>query len=189
MKIKLIASDPGTKNYAISVVTLEKLGKKFSVTVHENGMIKETVKGIKDSHLLKKELLQYVKKMKKLEKSHKPNALAAERFMTRGIKGPTVEYLNMMLGALNTNTKLPIKLIPAVTWKVAIAREGIDLKAEYKKTKALPHQVDATMIGIYVALHGFKVKGFKDSGIKKLFPGIIKQIEKTSTSKLINRKT
>lgn len=93
-----------------------------------------------------------------------------------------------MLGGVLTPIDLPIKLIPAVTWKSAIKREGVDLKEVYRKCRAQPHQVDATLIGVYVGLYAFKLKGFKGSNISKLMPGIIKQIEDTSLNRLVNRR-
>lgn len=92
MQIKLLSSDPGVKNYAYSIVTVKKQGTSFKVTVHENGMIPQTVQAINVPSVLVKELKAYLTVIKRLVKKHKPNVLSAERYMTRGIKGPTVEY-------------------------------------------------------------------------------------------------
>ncbi len=186
MIVKILSNDPGKSNYAYSVVTVSRVGEKLDFSVLENGMISTTVTQIKESKILRKELSAYSKTMKTLERLHKPNCIAAERYMTRGIRGPLVEQINLMLGMLIARTTLPIKLIPAVTWKTAIKREGIDLKGVYKSCKATPHQIDATLIGIYTGLQGFKIKGF--TGFKPHMKRIIEEIETTSVTRLINRK-
>jgi hypothetical protein len=81
-----------------------------------------------------------------------------------------------------------IKVIPAATWKNAVKRAGIDLKAEYKRVRVTPHQLDAVLIGLYIGFRGYGRKDFGDVDLPAIWDSILDQVELTSTNRLINRK-
>jgi hypothetical protein len=187
-----ISHDPGTKakqgkdrgSYAYAVVrgSVGKSGK-LSLAILRNGTLPETVSQIKRGKLHHKQMSGFMQLNKELFQKYKPDFFVAERFMTRGIKGMTVESVNMMLGALVNRIGIPYELFPAVTWKVEVAKWGINLKQLYKLVKVVPHQVDAVMLAAFALAKALGAKRTK-LNLKLL----TKQIEETSKTRLINRK-
>lgn len=155
----ILASDPGSVNYGISSIlgTITN-GQITNIEVLQVGLQYTTVKELKGKISIS--VQSYLNTVKEVyEKYTTPGAktrVILERYMTRGIKGTTIESVNIMIGASLCwfYTKgVPGRIIPASQWKNAIARAGIDLSFLYqeaKKTLGLPpHPVDAMCLGIY----------------------------------------
>lgn len=186
--LTLLSSDPGFANYGYSVVQFKRKGEALKFRVIENGLCRATVSNMKDSKLLKTQLDAYDKFITDLVVKYKVDALCAERFMTRGINGPSVEMVNFMLGVMIQTTGLRVKLWPAVVWKNAVRRRGVDLKYWYKYCKATPHQLDSVLIGIYTGYLAYGHKDFEGLDLEAMMPTICEMVENTTDEKLTNRK-
>lgn len=188
--ITISSHDPGTANYGYAVVQLTKQAQRIKFRVLENGLCPTTVKNLKDVKAHRLEVEAYMAWLRSLKARYDLDAVCVERFMTRGIKGPTVECVNQMIGGMEMGPLrgINLKMMPAATWKNAVTRAGVDLKATYKIARVTPHQLDACLIGIYTGHQGFKVKDFGPTDLAASMPRLLDQIEATSTEKLINRK-
>lgn len=113
-----------------------------------------------------------------------PSAMIIERYQARGLRGNTGELISVMIGALAWNYRMPMRLITAAIWKNEFHRTNGKghLDELYKTCKTTPHQLDAVLIGCYGLAHGLGVQ------LKYSVPTLIKQVEKTSRTRLINRK-
>lgn len=185
--LTVMAHDPGSRNYGFSVVEATQVrGGKIKVSVLENGLCPVPINQMKSGKTLREGLSVYKQWTLELFAKYGIQFVVAERFMTRGGKGPTIEAVNMMLGALVLGD-IPCKVLPAAQWKNAMRRAEIDLAYWYKWAKVTPHQLDACLIGVYVCsmLYGFK--GVDALDLKKRMKSLVLEIEKTSGEKLINR--
>ena len=185
----VMAHDPGSRNYGWSCVKATRVrGGKIKVSVLENGLCPVPINQMKSGKTLREGLAAYKQWTLDLFTKYGVQFVVAERFMTRGGKGPTIEAVNMMLGALVLGD-IPCKVLPAAQWKNALRRAEIDLAYWYKWAKVTPHQLDACLIGVYVCsmLYGFK--GVDALDLKKRMKSLVLEIEKTSGERLINRQT
>jgi hypothetical protein len=184
--LRIFAHDPGSRNYGYAIVEGRRIGHRIAYRVVENGLCPCPINDLKNHDIRRKQRTSYLKWIRGIVCKHKIAGMFAERYMTRGIKGPTIESVNMMLGMLQS-LELPDRYIPAVVWKNAVARQGIDLKSEYRLCCTAPHQLDASLIGVYGIHQVFGVKDF-GSMDKRQFIKLVHQIENTSQAKLYNRK-
>jgi hypothetical protein len=184
--LRIFAHDPGSKNYGFSIVEGRLIDDRVKFDVLINGLCPCPINNLKDHRERQEQSRAFLEWATEMVDRWKPRGIYGERYMTRGIKGPTVEAVNMMLGLLQS-LGLPDAYIPAAVWKNAVARHGIELKDEYRLCKTAPHQLDASLIGVY-ALH--QALGQKDFGTmgRKRFYRLMTQVEDTSTAKLYNRK-
>lgn len=186
--MRILALDPGTANFGYAVVDIKHQHGKVSFKVLENGKCEPTVRTLKTAKVMREEMALFELWLGDLVGTYNPQAVAAERYMTRGINGPTVECVNIMLGQVLTLVPLPFKIMPAATWKNAVSRQEVDLREQYKKTMVTPHQVDAALIGIYTGCQAFHLKDFGPLNWHSQFEPFLRMLENTSTAKLINRK-
>ena len=107
---------------------------------------------------------------------YQPDGIIAERFQTRGNGGPLIEQVSSMLGLIRGRyPKIPIKLTVASAWKNKLNRRfECDLKEIYPTVAVQPHQLDATLIGVYGLESGL------DTNIDYDLEDIISQVENTS---------
>lgn len=186
--MRLLSLDPGTSNFGYAVVEVRHNKGQVAARVLENGKCEHTVRTLKKAKTMREEMDQFEIWLGSLYGQYQPDAVCAERYMTRGINGPTVECVNIMIGQVLTLLPMPFKIMPAATWKNAISRQDLDLKEQYKLTKVTPHQVDAAMIGVYTGCQAYGLKDYGPLDLEVFFPRLLRQLEDTSTSKLINRK-
>lgn len=88
--------------------------------------------------------------IKTIIKKYNIDLCASERFMTRGIKGKSIECVSMMNGitaCLALDQDIPFILYPAAAWKNSI-NKIVDLKELYKETKLKPHEIDSAYIAL-----------------------------------------
>lgn len=181
--ITILAHDPGIRNYGYAIVKLAIVGNRLHFRVMENGAIKSTITQMKMRKVREKERDAYLKEVGKIVKKWKPTFQIAERYMTRGIKGILIECVAAMLTSLEVEyPKVPLKLVPAVTWKQELKRCNLEMKLWYKKCKTSPHQMDAGGMAIYAAMKYLNAKRQKINVWK-----LITQLEETSKTKLANR--
>lgn len=162
----VLGLDPGVANSAWSVVKFDANGGFQVLGV---GMLANTVKdftlGIEHQCLL------FLDELKDILRRHpKITAVCAERFMTRGNKGTTIEKIGLMLGMVvgylqSVNAGIHVSMIPASQWKNEFNRQS-DLEAWYQlgQKELTPHEVDAISIALYA--------GSKLRRLSKPFEGI-----------------
>ena len=180
--VTVLAFDPGSKNFGWSVVCGRKKKNKLELRILCSGHIVNTMNQMKIGPLHKKQRAAFVEEILAIKNSYPLNYFVAERYMNRGIRGTLIEAVAMMLDAATSSLKLPYTLLAAVTWKRALDKCGVDLKQAYKWCKATPHQLDATMMGVFALMKILDVPQYKIQ-IKP----IILAIEKVSKEPLTNR--
>lgn len=187
----IFSHDFGSANYGYGITQVKLVGDRILFRILENGLCPSTIRDLSSIKQRRTERDGFVDWLTKIRDQHNPDVLAGERYMTRGIKGPTIESVNIMIGAVENSPAFwpqMIKVIPAATWKNAVKRAGIDLKAEYKRVRVTPHQLDAVLIGLYIGFRGYGRKDFGDMDLPSIWDKILDQVELTSTNRLINRK-
>ena len=145
---RILTCDPGTKNFGIACVGVKD--QKIDVianAVLTNPMYELTADVMRQRDLFSKEIRQWFK-------MYNPNLVIAERFQTRGNGGPTIETVSLMLGLLGAFKRIPYKYVIAGQWKNAFNKRWAEgdkefLKGLYKDCLTTPHQLDATLIGVY----------------------------------------
>ena len=184
-ELTILSMDPGTTNHAWSVL---KVSRPFKVQVVASGMIENTVKDLKGN--MRPKVLEYVGEIAELVEMYGATHLIMERYMARGMKGATIECVNVMIGAVLSAlglARLGVRgknalLIPASQWKNEWNRRS-SLENFYKKVNCVAHQVDSVGIGLYGAAHWLDEKPFE--GIVKLEKVLAKQINATNLGKAI----
>ena len=181
-KVQLLACDPGTANFGYAVIEAQiedgLCPSQFKVLQY--GKLNCTIRQLTGK--MSDNIGMYVATIKFLmSKYPELNGAIMERFQTRGIGGPTIELVSLMIGVTSTffyEKDLPVKAIIASQWKQACTRSDIvldDMYAKYKDSvKATPHEVDAVMIGLY-GLHLFAShKPYNPTFSKKLLNNLLK---------------
>lgn len=176
----VISLDPGSRNMGIAATQIDLRTGRAAVLANAvmtnpiHGLTREVLEPQRDAFVA--ELGQWVSLFE-------PNAIVAERFQSRGLKGSLVESVNLMLGIiLGHYSDRSIRLITAATWKNRFQKaHSVDLKYLYKVCGAQPHQLDATLIGLWALEQGLRP-----------FPhnpkSVLESVERTSLVKLSTRK-
>ncbi len=154
MKYTVISADPGTKNFAFAVTEHQLVKGKLRSKIIATGMVEQTITTMGDGLL--EEMRVFEQTLIAMREKYKPDHVFFERFQSRGLKGTTIECINVMLGIMvRTFRKEEPKLLLASTWKNRINKR-VDLKATYKdykltskKSPKTQHELDATLIGFY----------------------------------------
>lgn len=167
-QLRLLSFDPGSRNMGVSLVCYNKKSKKIQVLA--NATLEFPIHDIKQIASQKENFLNEVNKWITI---FKPHGIIAERFQSRGLKGNTVECVNIMLGLL-LSLNLPTKFITASTWKNKFQKRfQVDLREIYKNIATTPHQLDSSLIGCF----GIEICAKKDLTNLNL---IIEQVKNTS---------
>lgn len=172
----ILAMDPGSRNFGIALVGLEKGKPK----VYANSVMMRPVNDLVAFSLTRRNFLIEIAGWMKSA----PHGIVAERFQTRGNGGPLIEQVSAMLGLLGgAYPELPIKLIIASSWKMSMQRRfDIDLKEVYPEIGVQPHQLDASLIGVYGLEQGTGISISFD------FEAFVRQVESTSLIGLRKRR-
>lgn len=184
--MKIFSHDPGTTNYGYAVIEWRVKNGEPVFRCVENGMAPHRIHDLKNHRERRRQKNEFRDWASQKIEEHDCDAIIGERFMTRGIKGPTVESVNMMLGILQS-FDLPDCFIPAATWKNAITRTGIEMNDLYRACRTQRHQLDAAFIGVYGIFMGMNIKDFGSYWTRKRLIRFIDEVESTSTTRLINR--
>ncbi len=146
---------------------------KLKVQPLEHGLNRTVIDDLKTSKTIHEKSQDYLTWVQAKVDRYKPAVFAAERYMVRGGGGTiTIEYVAFMLGSVSSLlSPTPIKLLGASTWKNAFRRntKTPDLDSVYAEVKILlkegtpitPHQVDAFLLGVYVAHQAVGLKGYE----------------------------
>lgn len=176
MAFRVLSGDPGTKNFALSVVEYDK-----GISVLGTEMLSHPFSDL-SSRTVAEDLWASTKRIAQLIHTYKPDALYFERFQFRGSGISSIEGINIMLGAITHTAFLhgiPCRLITASTWKNNFNRNCTSLDSLYKEYKmtskkcAKPiHEFDASLIGVYAIydlfaqtkkpFEGFNIDSFID---------------------------
>ena len=177
-KLRILSMDPGVTNFAWAIL---EVARPFKVKIIATGMLDNTIKELTSSikegtQLFRNEILE-------LREEYSIDHMIMERFMSRGMKGLTIELVNVMIGVMmgmwSSNSRA-FKLITAAQWKNEWNRRA-DLKEFYTKVDCEVHQVDAIGIGLYGAAYWFDQEPFKD--IAHVESSLIKQIKKANVER------
>lgn len=158
--LRILALDPGTSNFGWSVLYAYSTE---DIQVKETGMLRSTVKDLKTD--VSSQIRYFEKELDNVMNRWDINAVAVERFMARGMKGVTIELVNIMLGvtlAKLNDGKRKLLVMPASQWKNEFNRHS-SLDKLYELAKGCSvHQLDSVGIGVYGAYHWFGQKAFTE---------------------------
>lgn len=171
-RVTVLSLDPGVTNCAWAVLDS---GRSGAVKLLATGMIQNTVREF-TGDAVRESSARFTNEIQQLVEEYSVTHLIAERFMSRGMKGLTIELVNAMLGILINGWKGrrgTLKLVTAAQWKNEWNRNS-DLTAFYAECDCEVHQVDAIGIGLYGIDHWFNRKPFEH--IRRLEVSLIKQI-------------
>lgn len=166
---RALTGDPGTKNFAASVVEYDN----GNLRVLGTKMIEHTFGNLSGDDAVER-LYQFTKEYRGLITEFKPDVQIFERFQVRGKNTSIIEGINVMLGSIlhqGHMFDLPTRLIMAATWKNNFNKNnasGEQLDTLYKMLKLTSvyspkaiHEFDASLIGVYATyLHLSKLKPF-----------------------------
>lgn len=195
--IRILSFDPGEKNFAFSV-TEHRINHYLQSRCIDCGHIQNTITNLKDSLVYNEQARAFIEEIRSFFIQYEIDHVVLERFMGRGVKvGTTSETTNIMIGLITQavwEQSKDLTLVSAATWKNAYNKVRQDslstknLKEEYKLIGTTPHQLDASLIGVYWASHEFDespFKVYKDDSVRNRF---MDSIESHSRIKLVNRK-
>jgi len=176
-QVVILGMDPGSRNFGIALVGTSN-GK---IKVYANAVLMRPVNDLVSFGMSSDAFMKEIKAWIDLGN---PKGVVAERFQTRGNGGPLIEQVSAMLGLIRGRyPKLPMKLTIASAWKNKFNRRfNMDLKEIYPTTRVQPHQLDATLIGI------FGLEAGLGKELSFTIEDVIKQCEATSLVKLKNLK-
>ena len=138
-----LAQDPGSVNHGLAVID------PVSLTILAHGLNPHTLTMLMPG--VGTQVASYVGLLRALKAKGCEYAIA-ERFQTRGIKGLSIELVSAMLGITLLEFPGKVRLVIASQWKNAYGRSGLDLDKLYVDMRPItPHQIDASLMGLWMA--------------------------------------
>jgi hypothetical protein len=194
--INLLTCDPGSTNFGFAVTNGRIMEVKSKPVVQfkiaASGLCPCPINKVKDTKDLRAKQIAFKEWFLKIVKDHDITAVGLERFQTRGLLGPLVEYVGIMTGIILSNSEgMPFKVYGAATWKNAVRRSTGDpewLNQTYKIAKVQPHQLDASLMGVWLLHQGAKIQDFGELDLVERRDKFLDMIESTSLERLVNRK-
>jgi hypothetical protein len=171
--VTVFSCDPGTKNFACSVIKGRFDGTNLRVKIVGTCMLPEEVVLIDLTKNVGGKLSIFSKHIRRIIKKYGPDIACFERYQSRGLKGKTIEAIGYMLGVLGMMFKHgDPQYILAATWKTRINRfPDIDLKKIEKKYGLTTskkdyrgkrnHEMDSVLIGLYKMHKHFGLRDFQ----------------------------
>lgn len=168
-ELRILAMDPGTANFAVSIMRVRYEKGKFQFKCEGTTML-DNQRLLKDMKTMRASLYQFEEYVQPLF-DQEYDAFVAERFQARGGKGPTIESVNCMLGRMaGMSAHIPTAdFFTAGVWKNEFNRNA-DLKEMYEdhkelrrdktKTHVTIHQIDSMLLGLYQACKLLGIKPF-----------------------------
>lgn len=184
--VRILSIDPGKVNIAYAVIDARHHRGKVQIKLHQCGMLKKGITELKTTDVRKPVAAFHREIRSILETYGNFDLFIAERFQSRGLLGATSEYVNIGLGivlVLTARKRMTSRLITAATWKNR-ANKFFDLKQAYKDVRTTPHELDATLIGIFGACSVFNQIPFKEHSDPSR---LLQSINKKTTSPLKKR--
>lgn len=172
----LLGIDPGTNNAAYGVMEIRI--NPFRFRVLECGMFKHPVKEIVGEGILQRSK-KFSAEVRKLKRVHRVTHVIAERFMTRGHGGTTIEAVGIQLGIIAMSGISNCMFISSATWKNRVNKRFVldDFYATCKVLGIPAHVVDGVCIGLYGACHWSATPHFETVTTKQLLQQIRKTIQ------------
>lgn len=177
--MRLLTLDPGPRNFGFSVSDFTDTGMKLlevgqitsTITnLTRDNFYRKPTKAMRDKakkkgvRLTKKDMpfepplnegfLRFYKAFLKLVKDHRPDEIVVERFQSRGLRGPVIECISIMLGIILTvahTMKIKVRLVIASQWKNAI-NKITNLEDFYTFGNTIgftPHECDTLGMALY----------------------------------------
>lgn len=146
--LTFLGLDPGTNNFAYGVVQVK--GDKYRILEH--GMILHPLKELTGLDVGARSS-KFRNEIQRIRRRHNAEFVTAERYMTRGHGGTTIEAISLMLGLVATVFKNNTCFVTAASWKNSWNKH-YDLKEFYEELKpyGIPtHRIDAVNIALYGA--------------------------------------
>lgn len=173
--IRVLAMDPGTSNFAASILRFRFDGTSLKFKCEGTVML-DPQRLLKDMKVMRASLQTFLEYVEPLF-AQDFDIFVAERFQARGGKGPTIESVNSMLGAMAIRSShvQAAEFITAGVWKNEFNRHGdlkemyLDLAEMHKEDKSVIkiHQLDSMLLGFYAAYKHFGIKPFSDMDSRK----------------------
>lgn len=186
----IIGLDPGTKNYAYSIIEVSpwitSKGSTLKVNPIKTGILCNTITSLSD---VQKTMNAYLMEIGMLfsDPTYVCEGIVVEQYQSRGSQNKLLELVNLMLGGLITRYDyIPLSIFSAASWKKSI-KQRFDLDGEYKIITCTPHEMDATLIGVYGAFKLHKIKPY-DGYTQGYISKIVRKVEKVSTTEIRNRR-
>jgi hypothetical protein len=176
---RVLAIDPGSRNSGISVVAVNA---KEQIKVMANSILTNP---IHDLTIFGTQRDIFMQEIARWVDVYEPSGIIIERFQTRGLLGPLIEQVSIMIGIIaGAYPHIPIKLVTAATWKNEFHRrnETVTLDDLYKECRTTPHQLDSAFMGVFALEKGLRTT-FDYDPIR-----IMRSAEASSRVRLINRK-
>lgn len=178
-QVTILGIDPGSSNQGIACIRYDQ--EKQRIRVLANATMSHPLNVLKGKEF-QQSLRRCMAEIDLWYEHFGVNAIIAERFQSRGLKGATIECVSAMLGAL-AFTYPTVRVIPASQWKNAYQRlYDVDLKDVYKVVRTVPHQLDATLIARHGVVMGTGIKDVPANPER-----LIDKVNQRSLHKLINR--
>ena len=148
--ITVLGLDPGTTNFGYSVVQLGVTPFRYNIVEH--GMIVNPVKVLSGMEVGEK-AVKFKLELARLKRKHKIDFAVAERFMTRGNGGTTIEAVGLMLGLTASVFGTEVCFTTAAVWKNNFNKHYClkEFYDEMKQYGIVAHRIDALCIGLYGA--------------------------------------
>lgn len=173
--MRILCLDPGTTNFGLSILRVD--GKKLSIEGSKtvNNLVKDMTNPEPKYKAFKKELRAL----------GKFDLVVAERFQARGNKGPTIECISLMLGALLELYPGKTIFLTASTWKNRV-NKVFDLKEYYEDLKQAQapvrpisdrktvHELDSSLMGLYAFFRNTKQPYYASFASEKARYGYLK---------------
>lgn len=185
----VLSLDPGTSNFAASVLRIGEREGKLKVRCIGSTMVPCTIKKPAEAGQEHQAFVQWIRDV---SRDHGPfDLVVAERFQSRGHKGNTIESINMMLGILAYLYKDRLTLYTASTWKNSFNRalgykEALkDVYEEHahlnrdvpKADRHTIHELDCTLMAVYHAAKHFNLVPFENVSDTKRLDTFIKHFD------------
>lgn len=187
-KFHLLCLDPGSVNFAYSIIEVEvytsERGSTLKIDPLESGLIGNTISSMRNA---RSELKSFLSDIEFLinKKDLSVQGIVLEQFQSRGVRTSLLEKVNVMIGGILTHFYyLDIDFFMASAWKRAV-KQKFDLDNEYKLITCTPHELDATLIGVYGAFKLLKMKPYNayTSGYLKNLSRKVESVSKTPVRK------
>lgn len=160
--LRVLGFDPGTANFGCFAGLLVGEDNLRYAEAYESHML---VNPLTDMTRIMEDRVRFRNEIVSYLEEYQPHAIVIERFMTRGLKGATIELVNMMIGIITSilmdyeeqGKFVYLKIVTAASWKNQVNRIiNLDtLYAVCRKRGVVDHKLDAALMSMY----SFPTKG------------------------------
>jgi hypothetical protein len=157
-ELNVLGFDPGRKNFGCFA---GKIVNGILIPL-ESSMLQNPIQELKGDNL--GAIGTYTEEMRSFIACYEPDAIVIERFMSRGLKGKTIELVSLMVGILASlvyeyrlqGFNITIQSVTAASWKNRVNKVFplVDVYADLKPHKVPDHCVDAALMSLYAISEG-----------------------------------